>query len=369
MKILFCQTQFKLGGQQKVLLTLARELSKDHDVTIYYENHNFFNLNGLKTIQPSKFIQGINLFISLLRNVLKRKFKKKIVADYWHLKNLKSTFNGEEYDCVILLNPYILFVNEIRNKILKSNNIVCWTHNLYENYVNERFIFEQNQLFNSMRSADKIVSLEEHTASKWKKINSNTIVIHNPVTIDNHGKISSLNNKSVAFVGRIQIDSKGIDYLCEVARKLPEGIVINMAGSGNSSDENKLSQWIEQYSLEKKINLLGVLTETEMTDLYERSSLLLMTSRYEGFPLVAVEAMSFGLPLIGFDIPSLKEVTSNGEYGKLIDFGDVESMASFITKILNDKELLSIYSEKSLKRSKELSVSSIANTWCKEVLL
>jgi glycosyltransferase involved in cell wall biosynthesis len=94
-----------------------------------------------------------------------------------------------------------------------------------------------------------------------------------------------------------------------------------------------------------------------------------MTSRYEGFPLVAVEAMSFGLPLIGFDIPSLKEVTSNGEYGKLIDFGDVESMASFITKILNDKELLSIYSEKSLKRSKELSVSSIANTWCKEVLL
>ena len=194
-------------------------------------------------------------------------------------------------------------------------------------------------------------------------------MIHNPVTIDNHGKISSLNNKSVAFVGRIQIDSKGIDYLCEVARKLPEGIVINMAGSGNSSDENKLSQWIEQYSLEKKINLLGVLTETEMTDLYERSSLLLMTSRYEGFPLVAVEAMSFGLPLIGFDIPSLKEVTSNGEYGKLIDFGDVESMASFITKILNDKELLSIYSEKSLKRSKELSVSSIANTWCKEVLL
>jgi hypothetical protein len=70
MKILFCQTQFKMGGQQKVLLTLARELSKDHDVTIYYENHNFFNLNGLKTIQPSKFIQGINLFISLLRNVL-----------------------------------------------------------------------------------------------------------------------------------------------------------------------------------------------------------------------------------------------------------------------------------------------------------
>ena len=54
MKILFCQTQFKMGGQQKVLLTLARELSKDHDVTIYYENHNFFNLNGLKTIQPSK---------------------------------------------------------------------------------------------------------------------------------------------------------------------------------------------------------------------------------------------------------------------------------------------------------------------------
>ncbi|WP_227158211.1 hypothetical protein, partial [Enterococcus faecium] len=63
--ILFCQTQFKLGGQQKVLLTIAKKLSEKHEVVIYYENYDFYDLSEIKTVRPKKFIQVWNLFLTL----------------------------------------------------------------------------------------------------------------------------------------------------------------------------------------------------------------------------------------------------------------------------------------------------------------
>lgn len=367
MRILFCQTQFKLGGQQKVLLTLAKELNKTNEVVIYYENHNFFDFGNVKTIRPKKGTQIKNLFVSLLVNLMKGNFKKKLIADYWHLKNLHSTFDGDEFDCVVLLNPYILFVKDINNGIIKSKKVVCWTHNIYENYVNECFKYENDKLFESMKEADQVISLEKYTASQWKKVNPNTMVIHNPVTINSNGRKATFNNFSVGFVGRIQIDSKGLDYLCEVARLLPKNIKIKVAGSGSKSEEEKFEEMIVDKKIQTKIDWLGALNEKEMIEFYRNSSILVMTSRYEGFPLVAAEAMSFGLPLIAFDIPALQEVTKNGEFGKLVKLGDVKSMTEMITEVFNDGKIWDSYSKKSIKRANELDVSTIAKVWDKEV--
>ncbi|MHC5247724.1 glycosyltransferase [Enterococcus sp. LJL90] len=369
MKILFCQTQFKMGGQQKVLLTIAKELSKNYEVQVYYENYDFFDLSGLNTIRPSKITQLKNLILTVIVALSKLNFKKKVVADDWHFRNLKSTLTGKDYDVVILLNPYILFVNKLKNEIITTKKIVCWTHNLYENYVDDRFKNQKLELFTNMAAADQIISLEKYTASKWKSINPSTLIIHNPVTIDNDGKISSLESKVVSFVGRIHIDSKGIDYLCNVAKFLDEGIIINVAGSGDAKNEKKFLELIKDNKLENKIFWKKALKEEQLKEHYRNSSIFLMTSRYEGFPLVAAEAMSFGLPIVAFDIPSLREVTDDGKYGKLIDFGDVESMAAWINNLFDNKDEMIEYSKKSLRRVEDLKVDTIISEWEKKVLV
>ncbi|MDT2634655.1 glycosyltransferase [Enterococcus dongliensis] len=243
LKLLFCQTQFKLGGQQKVLLTIAEELGKKHDVTIYYENHSFFDLSKFTLIRPNKIVQLLNLFLVLIKHFFTLNFNKKLIADDWHLRNLKKTLAKKEYDIVILLNPYILFVDEIR-KLLKTKKVVCWTHNIFENYVNNCFKDEQKKLFSSMQSADQIVSLERYTAAKWSEYNPNVTIIHNPITIDNDNKRANLKSKKISFVGRIQIDMKGLDYLIQLAKLLDPDITIHIAGSGNSREERQFKKML-----------------------------------------------------------------------------------------------------------------------------
>ena len=367
LKILFCQTQFKLGGQQKVLLTIAKALSKRYDVTVYYENHNFYDLGELHTIRPSKSVQILNLGIAAILMIFQKKKRKKIYADLWHLLNMKSRLKNEEYDLVILLNPYILFVEEVK-KLINPKKVVCWTHNLFDNYVAGCFKFQNERLFASMKLANQIVSLEKYTADKWKEINPETIIIHNPITIDNNGQLTNLSKKRIIVIGRIQIDSKGLDYLCEIAPLLDSEIEIIVAGSGSDTDEQKFSAMIKVKNLEARINWIGAITGDDLIDLYQSSSLLLMTSRYEGFPLVVGEAMSFGIPFVGFDIPSLREVTENGKYGRLVPIGNMNEMAEVINCMINDREELAKMSALSLVRARQLSLEFIIDNWEKMII-
>jgi len=357
-----------MGGQQKVLLTIAKELSKKHEVTIYYENHSFFDLSGLQIIRPKKMTQIKNLVFSFFQMLRIKSFSKKILANIWHYNNMKDALKKEEFDITILLNPYILFVNEVKNGLFKTKKVVCWTHNQFEIYLNSYFFKQQDQLIASMRSCDQIVALEKHTALNWEKINKNTVIIHNPVTIDNNNQNSDLNSKIISCVGRIDVFSKGLDLLCEVVKYLDSDIVIEFAGGGTKKEENYFKRLIKENNLEEKIILKGKLKGEELSSHYKRGSLFLMTSRHEGFPLVAAEAMVFGLPFIGFDIPSLREVTNNGESGILIENFNIMKMANQINELFKNKRLLLDFSRASLHRTESLSLDSIVEEWEEKVI-
>ncbi len=93
-----------------------------------------------------------------------------------------------------------------------------------------------------------------------------------------------------------------------------------------------------------------------------------MTSRYEGFPLVAVESMRLALPFIGFEIPSLQEVTANGKYGKLVELGDVQKMADILNRLSKSEDEKHALSKQSLARVKEFTVKKIGNEWSEKVI-
>ncbi|WP_332401027.1 glycosyltransferase [Lactococcus laudensis] len=367
MKILFCQTQFKMGGQQKVVLTLAEGLQKNNDVTVYYENYHYFDLSKVKTTRPSKIVQTKNLFLSLVVHLFKGKFNKKLVADFWHLLNIQSTLKNKEFDVVILVNPYILYVEEIR-RLVNAKKVICWTHNLYDTYVGKYFKDENERLFSSMAKADLIVPQDLYTESKWHEINNKTMLVDNPLGINTNGKKTSLNNKKIGWVGRIDIDHKGLDYFCEMVSMLDNDITVSIVGEGNADDEKAFNEYLEKYKVKSRIERLGNLPYEELAGFYQTLSAFVMTSRHEGFGLVAIEAMAFGVPFIGFDIPAFEGMTKNQKYGKLIPFPDTKMMADYINRFLNDAISLEEWSKLSLERANQLTLDNIVKVWETEII-
>ena len=88
-----------------------------------------------------------------------------------------------------------------------------------------------------------------------------------------------------------------------------------------------------------------------------------MTSRFEGFGLVLVEAMSFGLPIVAFEQSGSRYVLDDGNNGILVKNGDVEEMVKQLTRLINDFEERKRYQEKSLERLQNFTLDRISEEW------
>jgi len=139
-----------------------------------------------------------------------------------------------------------------------------------------------------------------------KTLNSASEIIQNFVEIPRQPYIFS-SGKEIAFVGRFSHE-KGPDNFIELARALPES-QFSMYGSGPLFDEIK-------SETPENVKLLGQVKSME--PYWHRIKFLCITSREEGLPLVALEAMSRGIPVITYDVGGLSTVVMNSVNGWLI---------------------------------------------------
>lgn len=124
---------------------------------------------------------------------------------------------------------------------------------------------------------------------------------------------------------------------------------------GEGEDRGRLEYLIKELKLENDVSLLGFVENPYAY--MQRSDVFVLSSRWEGFGNVLVEAMACGCPVVSTNCPSgPAEILGNGEYGILVPVGDVEKMAKSIIKILTNKELREELSNKALKRAKEFHV-------------
>lgn len=101
----------------------------------------------------------------------------------------------------------------------------------------------------------------------------------------------------------------------------------------------------------------------ELKNHFENSSIFISTSRFEGFPLVFAEAMSFGLPIISMSNSGSEEVLDGGKYGVLTRQGDIADFLSNLEEMQNTKELREKYSYRSTQRLEDLKLEKIILKW------
>jgi glycosyltransferase involved in cell wall biosynthesis len=95
-----------------------------------------------------------------------------------------------------------------------------------------------------------------------------------------------------------------------------------------------------------------------------RASILALSSRFEGFPMVLLEAMSVGLPVVSFDCPTgPREIVEHRRNGLLVPEGDVDAMAAAIVELIDDEDLRRRCSEGALRTAQRYSLDAIGARW------
>ena len=144
--------------------------------------------------------------------------------------------------------------------------------------------------------------------------------------IDNLPQQAVSRNNNVLFVGRLS-EEKGVHILTEVAKAMPEA-QFDVVGNGPLA---------HLFSTLPNVVSHGRLSREDVLAQMQRASVLLMPSTcYENAPLVLLEAMSCGLPVIAHDIGALAEHIEHEENGLKVPVGDIESISDAISRLLTD---------------------------------
>lgn len=138
--------------------------------------------------------------------------------------------------------------------------------------------------------------------------------------------------------------------------------LLNIAGDGN--EKEKIEKKIHEKNLDDVVTLLGFIKEDEIHQLLLKSSIYVMTSINECFPLVLIEAESYGLPLIAFDsAEGTKEIIKNEQNGYLIQNRDKGQMAKKIVNLIDNIELRQKIGQTSRIESKKFKMENVENLW------
>ena len=193
-------------------------------------------------------------------------------------------------------------------------------------------------LLEMLKRCEKVVVLTHKDAACWKGYD-NIEVIHNVVT-NYPEKTTDVADrpKRIIAVGRLHAQ-KGFDLLIQswqlIAARHPDWQLVVY---GHGGDLQKLQQHLEKAGLTSSMTFAGA-TDNIYKE-YQNSAFYVMSSRYEGWGLVLVEAMSCGLPCVSFDCPyGPSDIIRDGEDGFLVENGNIQQLAEKMELLINNKEL------------------------------
>jgi glycosyltransferase involved in cell wall biosynthesis len=211
---------------------------------------------------------------------------------------------------------------------------------------------------------DALVVLTEHDLREYGEVlPAGTRLVRIPNAVpDPEGPPSNLSDPVVLAAGRLT-PQKGYDRLirafAKVAQKHPEW-TLRICGSGGR--RRALGRLIRKCGVSENVRLMGAVKNLE--DEMASASLFVLSSRFEGLPMVMLEAMRKGLPVVSFDCPTgPREVIEDGKDGMLVADGDLDALAGAMIELIEDDQKRFRYGAAAAAKAAGFSLAVVGPKW------
>lgn len=351
MKIFVVCNKLCFGGAEKVGVMLANGLlRRGHQVYVVadmeypqtYETDAGVCLLKLYSYSNSKTLRWISALLNL-RSYFK-KYRPEVVIGITESCSLISLFAG--------VGLHIKVIETIHNSFERPKERPMKS---YE----KLFKFHLSKLFpcvTVLTQADKQV-----IGNKLY----NVVVMPNPLSLTPISAVPQ-KEKIILAAGRLEASyTKGFDLLVEawgkIANQYPDWI-LEIAGHGTSRQIAEFNQLLVKNKCKDRVKLLGF--QQNMEPLYKRASIFVLSSRYEGFGMVLVEAMSQGCACIACDFKGRqKEIIRKIQEGMICPVGSSEVIQKAIAGLVENTEMRENIQKNAIERSKAFLYDTIINKW------
>lgn len=343
MKFVYCHCSvYNPGGMERVLLNKVMWLSRHgHEVVVVTTDQGnrcpFYDFpDGVRMIDL-----GINYSEDNAKPVFTR-IKNYLKKRRQHCKRLTALLMQERPDITVSLYPsessFIPSIKDGSRKVLELH-----FNRFFRLQYGRKGLMGLIDRYRSYKDVDvarrfdSFVVLTDEDRNYWKNLDNIDVIPNAAMQMSD--KPSDCKTKRVIAVGRLDYQ-KGFDRLLR--------IWASVTADGDLSDWHLdifgQGEWHDM--LENMIDVLGisnsVTIHTPVKDInveYAQSSILVMTSNYEGFPMVMIEAMSAGLPVVTYNFKcGPKDIIGNGENGIIVEDGDEKAFAKTLRRLMNDNE-------------------------------
>ena len=307
-KLFFASYSLDIGGIETSLVTLLNNLGEKYEITLCLEKKEGIFLNEInKKIKIIEYKPNCskNIFVQKVKNMLKRVI---FILKY-----------KDKFDFSACYATYSLACNFTAK--VASSNCALWVHSdyvtIFKNNISKMKEFFENLKYQKYKN---IVFVSKTAKNNFNKIMDfkNTTIIYNLI---NSKKILKLSKQAITLirkenyttflnVGRHEEVAKRLMRLIEAARELKNnGYPFKILLIGDGQDTTKYKDKVKEYQLEKEIIFLG--KQKNPYPYFKISDCIILTSDYEGYPVVYQEAFVLGLPIITTDVSDSKQIIEN----------------------------------------------------------
>lgn len=339
------------GGTERVTTLIANELVK-----LSY-NVSIISLTGGKKpfFELDDSIRTYSLYSD------KVSFKTNFFGVVYKLRNFVK---NNKIDSFVVVDSISCIFTVPALYGLKINHI-CWEHFNFNVTLGVKSRDLGRRL--AARYCNYVVTLTERDKELWEQglvnIRAKIVSIANPTPYENMNHIPSLEYKTVLAIGRLTYQ-KGFDLLIDAWALVCEtnfDWTLRIVGSGE--DEENLKKQAQSLGIENRIDFVSATKNVEQY--FKTSSLYCLSSRFEGFGLVMIEAQSFGLPIVAFNCDvGPADIITNEVNGFLCAVEDISSLSEKILEfIILDKEVYRTFSSEAKESAKRFEIKNIILNW------
>lgn len=345
----FTNNMYTRGGTEKVLSLIANELSNQYEVEII----SLFKTEDKPNFNFSNKIKVLNIYEQAGIDIVKQYFKVKL-----HLKTVLRNYQTDNF--VVVGMRYFSLVDFMG----KKTKLVAWEH--YNSYISKIGSLAWFGRIDAKFKADKIIVLTEKDRKnniKMFKTNPEKIVqIYNPIEYRKTEKEYDIHSKCIVSSGRFN-HQKGYDMLVEIAEKvLKKHSDWEWHIYGDGEEKEKIMKLIHEKNLERNVILKGF--SKNMNEDYRKYAFFALTSRFEGFAMVNIEAHYAQLPIVAFNCNcGPDEIIQDDVNGFLIDCFDIEAFADKVNYLIEHPEERKKMSEHTNLDKEKLKMENIMKEW------